>query len=181
MFDRYFPLMEEFHIDWLSRIHQFTSILVSAAANSILYPTQIILALSLLRENTYWNLYVMDYIWKTSFDEVWKNTIPVYGRSPHYLVDIPIMRLHDTSLTFTNVFFLLLHQVDFFQIFLASYSWMILHPLWDLYVWIIHCVPYSDPFLHNYWSWYVKYFFGGFVYTLFFHLNCTQLSHTVQT
>ena len=44
-------------------------------------------------------------IFNTSCDEVWQNMSPGYGESSHYLVGIPIMRLHDASLTFTNVFF----------------------------------------------------------------------------
>ena len=48
---------------------------------------------------------VIGYIFNTSCDEVWKKTSPGDGRSSHSSVGITIMRLHDASLTLTNVFF----------------------------------------------------------------------------
>ena len=109
----------------------------------MLSPTNIMLALCLLRKNTYCTLYVMDYIFKTSCGGVWKNMIPGDGISSHYLVVITIMILNDVSSTFTN-FFLLLHKGGFPHIFLYSSSWMILRPLWYFSVWFIHCFAHSD-------------------------------------
>ena len=81
--------------------------------------TRIMLTLCLLREKNSWDLSVMGYIWKTSCDEFWKNTSPVYGRSSHSLMETPITRLHDVSSTFTNVFFSssIRRSVSRFQLF----------------------------------------------------------------
>ena len=44
MFERYFPLINTLHVDWLSRRHQFSSITASAAAARMVSPTCIMLA-----------------------------------------------------------------------------------------------------------------------------------------
>ena len=43
MFDRYLPLMKEFHVDSLFRRYQFPSIPASAAAANMVYTTHIML------------------------------------------------------------------------------------------------------------------------------------------
>ena len=64
-------------------------------------------------------------------------------------------------------FVLLLHQGACSHILLASSSWMLLHSLWVLSVWIIPCLPHSDLFLHNNCSWCDQGFFRVFVYPIF--------------
>ena len=44
IFERYFPLINAFHFDWLSRRHQFSSILASAEAARMVSPKCIMLA-----------------------------------------------------------------------------------------------------------------------------------------
>ena len=43
-FERYFPLINALHVDWLSRRHQFSSIPAYAAAARVVFPTCIMLA-----------------------------------------------------------------------------------------------------------------------------------------
>ena len=121
MFDIYFTFMKALHVYLLSRRHQFQSILASTAESRMVSPTKIMLALRLLRKNNYWTLSVMGSIFKTSCDEVWKNMSPGDGILSHSLEGMPILRLHDESSTFTNVFCSPLHQGDCSQILLASY------------------------------------------------------------
>ena len=137
MFDRNFLLMKAFHFDWLSRRRQFSSIPASYAEARMVSPTLIILVFPLLRESTYWTLSIMGSICKNYCDEVWENMSPGDRVSYHSSVGIPIMRLHDASSTFTNVFFLLLHQESCYQIFPVLYSWMVIHPPWAF------CVQHS--------------------------------------
>ena len=68
MFDRYFPLMTAFHVDWLSRRHQFSSILASDVSASLVSPTRNMLALQLLCDNDSWDSSVVAYICKTACD-----------------------------------------------------------------------------------------------------------------
>ena len=72
MFDIYFPFMKVFHVDLLLTRHHFLSIPYSTAAASMVSPTRIMLELCLLRENNYWTLSVMGYIYKTSYYDLRK-------------------------------------------------------------------------------------------------------------
>ena len=80
IFDRYLPLMKVLHVDWLSRRHQFYSIPDSSGASRILSPTQIMLVLRLLCENSSWYSSVLDCICKNSCDEVLHNMSTGDGR-----------------------------------------------------------------------------------------------------
>ena len=134
MFDRYLPLMKALNVDWFTRSHQFSPIPASAASARMVSPTRIILALSLLSKNTSRNLSVMGSIWKAFCDEVWKNMSPGYVRSSYSSVGIPIMRLYDSSSTFTNVFVILLHQGSCSHISLINLNecfWI----LYDIFLW----------------------------------------------
>ena len=68
-------------------------------------------------------LHLQDFLWGGL-----KNMSPGYGRSSHSLLSITTMRLHDTSLTFT--FFGSPLSGGLLPDFLASFLWMLLHPLW---------------------------------------------------
>ena len=109
MFDKYFLMVKSLHVDWFLRRHQFSSITDSAASASVVSPTHIMLVLHFLHENNHWDLSIMGSIFNTYCDDVWKKMSPVDGGLSHFLVEIPIMRLHDASSTLTNVFFLVLH------------------------------------------------------------------------
>ena len=181
MFDRYLPLTKVFNVAWLSRRHQFSSIMDSNVAARMVYPTHIMLELHLFQNNTSWNLSVMGYIYKNSCDEVWKNMIPGDGRSPNSLMGMPPMRLHDAYSTFTNLFCSAPPPGVFYQIFLDSSSWILLPPIWALYVRSIHCFPNSDLFLHNNWRWFGQGLFRGFVHPILFYLHHPQFFHAVLT
>ena len=76
---------------------------------------------------------------------IWE-IITLFGRYSH----------HETAWHILNIyqcFFSPPPSGGFFQIFLASYSWMILHPLWDLSVWVVHCFLHSDIFLYSHLMW----------------------------
>ena len=143
---------------------------VSDAAARMVSTIPIMLVLRLLRKNNYWTSFVMGSICKTSCGGVWKNLIPGYKRSSHYVVGMTTMKLHDTSSTFTNIFVILLHKGACYQIFLDSSSWMILHPLWVFSLWSINCFPYSEIFIHNHCRWCDQGLFG-----VFFSLFCITL------
>ena len=98
MFESYFPLINAFHVNWLSRRHQFSSIPASAAASRMVSPTCIMLA------STFLTLLLIDWFCRASWVEVWQNMRSVDGSSPHSSVGDPIMRLHDASLTFASAF-----------------------------------------------------------------------------
>ena len=83
MFEKYFPFMNTFHVDWLSIRHQFLSMSDSTAVYRMVSPTYIILELSLFHKNTSWDLSVMGSICKNSCDEVYKNMSSGDGRSYH--------------------------------------------------------------------------------------------------
>ena len=173
--------MKSLHVDWFSIRHQFSSISASDSAAMMVSPTRIIFVFHLLRKNTSWTLSMMGSICKTFCDEVWKNMNSWYGQSSHYLVGVSIMRLHDVSSTFANVFVILLQQWVCSRIFLASSSWILMHSLWYFSVWIIHCFLHSDFFIHNHCRWCDQGFFWGFVYPLLFHIHHPQFSHDVKT
>ena len=93
----------------------------------MLSPTLITLAFLFLCENIPLILSVTGFFCNTSCSEVWQNTSPGDWMSSSSLVGIPIMILHDKSLTFTNIFFnpqsgvllpyfFLLHFSEFFCI-----------------------------------------------------------------
>ena len=98
IFDRYFSLMNALHVDWLSRRHKFSSILASAGAARMVLPTCMILVSPFL------TLLLISSVFWTSWVEVWNNMRLGDGSLLHYLVGYPIMRLHQSFLTFTNYF-----------------------------------------------------------------------------
>ena len=177
MFDIYVSLMKALHVDWLSRRQQFSSMTASAAAARMVSTTRILLVLRLLWEKNSWASTVLVSIWRTSCDEVWLSMIPVDGILSHYLVGITIMRLNDASSTFTNGFVLLLHKEVCYPIIPVSYSWIFMHPIWDLFGWSIHSFSHSDIFYHNHCRWWGQGFFGGFVYPLLLRLCHPWFSH----
>ena len=177
----YFPFMKVLHVDWFPRRHQFSSIHDSAAAYRILSPEQIMLALCLLHEKNSWTSFFMGSICKNSCDEVWKNMSTGDSRSSHYSLGIPITRLHDASSTFSKVFCSPPPSGGFFQIFIASSSWILLSPLWVLSVWSIHYFLHSDLFINNNCRWCGQFFFRFFVYPFLFHLYHTQFYHYTLT
>ena len=75
MLDRYLLLMKAFHVDLLSRRHQFSSITASSASVRMVSTTQIMFVLHFLRGSNFWNLSVLGSTWKTSYDEVWKTWV----------------------------------------------------------------------------------------------------------
>ena len=82
----------------------------------------------------------------THESRIWE-VIPFIGRDSH----------DDTAWCIFNIYpFFLLHQVDCSQVFIASFFWMILHPLLILSVYITHCYPHSVLFLYNNCSWCVQ-------------------------
>ena len=60
-------------------------------------------------------------------------------------------------------FALLLHREACSQILLVSSSWILMHPLWALSIWSIHCLLNSVLSLHNHCRWCGK----GFLVFLF--------------
>ena len=98
VFERYFPLMNALHVDWLSRRHQFSSIPASAVSARMVSPTCIILAIP------FFTLLLIGSVCGTSCVEVAHNMSPGDGGSTHSSVGDPIMRLHEASLIFTNDF-----------------------------------------------------------------------------
>ena len=83
MFDRYFPLIKAFHVDWFSIRHQSLSIPAYTEADSMVSPTRVMFPLCLLCDNTSWISSVMGSICKTYCGEIWKNMSTGYGRSYH--------------------------------------------------------------------------------------------------
>ena len=83
MFEKYFPFMKTFHVDWLSIRHQFLSMSDSTAVSRMVSPTRIVLVLHLLHDNTSWDLFLMGSICKTYCYEVWKKMSSGYGRLSH--------------------------------------------------------------------------------------------------
>ena len=143
-------------------------------------PTHIMFEFRLLCEKNSWTLSVMVSIFKNSCVDVWKNMSPVDGISSHYLVGMPIMRLHGASSTFTDVFCSTPPSGGLFPYFCYSFFWMLMHPLLVLSVCRIYCFPHCDLFPRNYCRWCVQGFFGGFVYPLLCHLHNPQFLHAVK-
>ena len=123
--------MKVFHVDWLSRRHQFSSIPYYPAADRTVSPTRIMLLVCLLCKNNYCTLSVMGYIWKTSCDESWKNMSP---------------GVNDAYSIFINDFCFLPSSEGLLPYVHAPFFWMLLHPLWDLSVYTIHCFLYCGIF-----------------------------------
>ena len=98
MFYRCFPLMDVFHVDWLSRRHQFSLIMVFAAADRMVSPTCIMLPLS------FFILLLIGSVCNNSCVEVFQNIIPGDKESYHSSVGDPIIRLYEDYLAFTNTF-----------------------------------------------------------------------------
>ena len=98
IFERYFLLVNAFHVDCLSRRHQFSSIMASAAESRMVFPTCIIMEFPFLK------LLLMGSVCDTSCVDFWQNMRPIDGSSPHYSMGYPIMRLRGASFTFTNYF-----------------------------------------------------------------------------
>ena len=82
MFEKYFPFMKTFHVDWLSIRHQFLSMSDSTAVYRMVSPTRIVLVLHLLHDNTSWDLFLMGYICNTYCYEVWKKSVLDMGDHP---------------------------------------------------------------------------------------------------
>ena len=97
--------MKALHVDLLPIKHQFYLIPDSAEETRMVSPTCIMLVLHLLHKNSFLNSSVMVSIYKTSFDEVWKNMNPGDGMSSRSFLGMPITRLHDASSTVTNDFY----------------------------------------------------------------------------
>ena len=104
-------MMNALFVDWLSRRHTFSLIPASAAADSMVLPTCILMKLP------FFILLLIGSVCRTSCVEVCNNMSPGDSGSPHSLVVDTIMRLHKVSLTFTN-FFGLIHQGYCWHIFL---------------------------------------------------------------
>ena len=98
IFERYFPLINALHVDWLSRRHKFSSIQASAAATRMVSPTCLMLELPLL------TLLLIDSVCWEYWVEFWQKMRSGYGSSPRSLVGDPIRRLHKASLKFTSAF-----------------------------------------------------------------------------
>ena len=98
IFDRYFPLINAFHVDLLSRRHQFSSIPAFAVSSRMVFPTCVIMVLPLFI------LLLIGSICGISCVEVLHNMRLGDGVLPHSLVGSPIMKQHKASLTFTNAF-----------------------------------------------------------------------------
>ena len=130
-------------------------------------PKHIMLSLRLLWDRISWGLYVIVSICKTYCNGLWQNMDPVDGRESHFLVVMPIMRLHNACSTFTDVFVLLNHKETCSQIFLVLSSLILLHSLLDLFVWSIICLPHSGYLPHNncrrYGQGFFSFFFSYFV------------------
>ena len=180
MFDRYLPLVKALHVDWLLRRYHFLSIPASDTSSTMVSTTHIMLALHLLCNNTPWALYVMGSICKTSCDVVSQNMSPGYGRSSYSLVGMTIMTMIYSKHS-PMFFVILLHQGACSHILLYPSSLMLMHNIWDLSVWSIHCLPHSELFPYNNCRWRDQGYFRVFVYPLLFHLNHPQFSYTVQT
>ena len=97
------------------------SITTSSASTMMVYHTRNVLAMQLLCENNFWDSSVLSFIYKYSCNEVWNNMSLGYGLSSHSSVGIHIMRLHDSYLTFTNV-------------------WSLPRPS-DVYIFFLFCLP----------------------------------------
>ena len=122
--------MKALYVDWLLKGQHFLSISASVEAFRMVSPTHIMLEFHLLRKNIYFTSSVMGSIFKTSRDEIYTNMSTGDGISYHYLVGMPIIRLHDASSSLTDFFVILLHEGGWSRILLASFFWMLLHPLW---------------------------------------------------
>ena len=72
VFERYFPLMNALHVDWLSRRHKFSLIPFSTAAARMVSPTLIILKLP------FFILLLIGSVCGTSCVDGWQKTRPVY-------------------------------------------------------------------------------------------------------
>ena len=109
MFDGYFPLMKALHVELFSRRHHFLSIPSSDFISSMVSPTRIMLALSLLHYNSLWficdGVHLQDLLcWGlTEYEPMILEIIPFFGGDVH----------HETAWWILNIrqyFFLLLHQ-----------------------------------------------------------------------
>ena len=67
----------------------------------------------------------------------------------------------------TIFFVLLLRQGARSHIFLVSFFWILLHPLWFFSAYIILCFLHSELFLCNHCRWCGQYLFRGFVFSIF--------------
>ena len=94
-------------------------------------------------------------------DELWQwEIIPSFGGDAHHETTWFILNIH-------LFLVLLIYQGDCSHIFLVWSSWMLLNPLWDLFLCSIHCFPHRGIYSHNHCRW-----CGQFFFWVFFLLFC---------
>ena len=117
-------------------------------------------------------IHLQDFLWRvlTEHDPMKCDIMPFLGSYYHHGTSWYILSIH-------QCFFLLLYQEACSKIFLVSYYWMLLHPIWSSIVWIIHWLLHCVISPHNNFRWCVQARPSEFCFSHFFHLHHPQFSH----